>query len=565
MFVHPALPFLLTALLTLVKGRSPLQRALHLAVPALAFACLYPYLPKEGLRELHRLSIPFGSYSLQVLKVDSLSILFAGVFMVYTLLANLYAYKLKNRVQLIGAYLYAGSSIGAVLAGDLAVLFVFWEFMALASALLVWNPDKPASLKAVFRYLLVHAAGGLLFLSGLLLRIAEGQSLAFAAQPFDTAGWLFFAAFAVNAALPPAHAWLPDAYSSSSPEGGVYLSAFTSKVAVFAFARCFAGSDWLIGLGAAAAVLGVLYALMEDDIRKLLSYHLICQVGFMLAGIGLGTDLGINGAAGHAAGNILFKGLLFMAAGVIILKTGCSRLSELGGLAGKDRALTLFFMVGALAISGMPGLNGYVTKSLLLAAAAKEHLLWLEIVFLAVSVGTFLSIGLKVTAFAFYGKPKTGSYSEKLPIPVLFAMSGAVFLCFLVGMDPAAFLYPYLPYAVSYDVFTLSHIFETLQLLAGTLAAFLLMLAHLHPHKTLTLDLDWFYRKGADLLVKGISVPASLTHETVQAGLSQLLKSVHEKLKRALPSVSIPAAGQSLLIMLAGFAAAALWFSGIRF
>ncbi len=565
MFVHPALPFLLTALMTLVKGRSPLQRALHLAVPALAFACLYPYLPKEGLRELHRLSIPLGSYSLQILKVDSLSILFACTFMVYTLLANLFAYQVKNRVQLIGAYLYAGSSIGAVLSGDLAVLFIFWELMALASALLVWNPDKPASLKAVFRYLLVHAAGGLLFFSGLLLRISEGQSLAFAAQPFDTAGWLFFAAFAVNAALPPAHAWLPDAYSSSTPEGGVYLSAFTSKVAVFAFARCFAGSDWLIGLGAAAALLGVLYALMEDDIRKLLSYHLICQVGFMLAGIGLGSDLGINGAAGHAVGNILFKGLLFMTAGVIIMKTGTSRLSELGGLAAKDRSLVVFFMVGALAISGMPGLNGYVTKSLLLAAASKAHLAWLEILFLAVSVGTFLSIGLKLTNFAFYGKSKTGSYSPKLPIPVLMAMSGAVFLCFLIGLDPGAFLYPYLPYTVVYDVFTPSHIFETLQLLAGTLAAFLIMRSHLHPHAAVTLDIDWFYRKGGDLFVKGVSVPARLTHETIQAGLSELLKSLNEKLKRAFPSVSIPAAGQTLLIMLAGFTAAALWFSGIRF
>lgn len=561
MFMHPAIPFLFAALLTLAKGRSPFQRAVHLAVPALAFACLYPYLPKEGLRELHRVTMPLGDLSLQILKVDSLSILFAGVFMIYTLLANLYAYPSKGRAHLIAAYLYAGSSLGAVLAGDLLVLFVFWELMALASALLVWNPERPASLKAVYRYLLVHAAGGLLFLSGLLLRLHEGQSLALAAQPFDLAGGLFFAAFAVNAALPPVHAWLPDAYSSGTPEGSVYLSAFTSKVAVFAFARCFAGSDWLVGFGAAAAVLGVLYALMQDDIRKLLSYHLICQVGFMLAGIGLGSDLGLSGAAGHAAGNILFKGLLFMCAGAILTATGYSRLSELGGLAAKNRTMLVFYAVGALAISGMPGLNGYVTKSLLFAAAAKAHLVWLELLFIAVSVGTFLSIGLKLAYFAFFGKPPAKPATvQRLPIPVLLAMSGAVFCCFLTGLDPAAFLYPYLPYPIQYNVFSPSHLFETLQLLTGTLAAFLLMLKGLHPHKSVTLDADWFYRKGGGLLVKGVCLPASLSQETIQHGLTQFLKSADARLRKMFPSVSPAGAGYSLLVILGGIAAAAVWF-----
>lgn len=564
MVMHPFFAFLFAALLTLAKGRSPFQRAVHLALPVLAFACLYPYLPHEGIRELHRLTLPVGSLSLQLLRIDTLSILFCGVFLIYMLLANLYAYAVKSRIHLIASYLYAGSSLGAVLAGDLLVLFIFWEIMALASAVLVWNPEREISLRAVFRYLLIHALGGLCFFAGLMLRMSEGQSLALAAQPLDTAGALFFAAFAVNAALPPVHAWLPDAYSASTPQGSVYLCAFTSKVAVFAFIRCFAGCDWLIGFGAAAAALGVLFAMMADDIRKLLSYHLICQVGFMLAGVGIGTDLGINGAAGHAVGNILFKGLLFMAAGTILSETGFSRLSELGGLASRNRGLLALYLVGAMAISGFPGLNGYVTKSLLFASAEKAHLQGLSVLFTWVSVGTFLSIGLKLTFFAFFAARPAGPLPNfRLSVPVTLAMSGCVFLCFLFGLDPAAFLYPYLPYPVNYNVFSAGHILGTLQLLAGTLTAFLFLKSSLLPKKVLTLDLDWIYRKGGLFIQRGLSMPLDQGQAGFQQNLSASLKHLNQQLQRMFSSVTPPGAGASLITLLWGLLGAAVWFFGV--
>jgi len=141
--------------------------------------------------------------------------------------------------------------------------------------------------------------------------------------------WLVFIGVAVNAAIPPLHTWVADAYPESTPAGTVYMGSFTTKVAIYALIRLFAGTEWLVIVGGLMAVFGACMALIENDLRKLLSYHIVSQLGMMVAGLATGLAVGIDGAALHAAFNILYKGVLLMAAGAVFVATGKKKISEL--------------------------------------------------------------------------------------------------------------------------------------------------------------------------------------------------------------------------------------------
>ena len=327
-------------------------------------------------------------------------------------------------------------------------------------------------------------------------------------------GVLVLLGFAVNAAMPPLHAWLPDAYPESAPAGGVLLSAFATKAAVYALARVFAGADLLVGVGVARALWGVAYAFVEDDIRRLLGYHIVSQVGYMVAGVGLGTPLALSGAVAHAFCHILYKGLLFMATGAVIHATGRRRLSELGGLAGAMPATVVFYMVGALSISGAPLLNGFVSKSLVLAAAhstpAVEWLLTLA------SVGTFLSVGLKLPVFVFGGAPAPAPIVRRIPAGMLAAMAGASGLCLLLGVAPSL-LYALMPAPVDYAPYTVAHVVETLELLAGTAIGFVLLSRALTRSATITLDMERVYVAIGRWVARRLAVAAAAGASALEA------------------------------------------------
>src|SRR6266571_4192049 len=182
--------------------------------------------------------------------------------------------------------------------------------MSIGSVFLVWLRGTPASTAAGFRYFLFHIFGGLFLLAGLLLRHAALGTFAFtavapeAARYFD---YLILIGFLVNAAFAPLHAWLPDAYPEATVTGAVFMSAFTTKTAVYVLLRGFAGTEVLVWLGAAMAVYGVVYAVLENDARRLLAYHIISQVGYMVCGVGIGSALAANGATAHAFAHILYK------------------------------------------------------------------------------------------------------------------------------------------------------------------------------------------------------------------------------------------------------------------
>jgi len=306
---------------------------------------------------------------------------------------------------------------------------------------------------------------------------------------------LILVAFLLNAAVPPLGAWLSDAYPEATVTGAVFMTAFTTKSAVYALIRGFAGTELLVWLGAAMAVYGVVYAVLENDARRLLAYHIISQVGYMVCGVGIGTALATNGATAHAFAHILYKALLFMGAGAVLQTTGLRKLSEMGGLY-KTMPVTLgLYMIGAFAISAVPLFSGFVSKSMVIAAAGEVHRPVIFLMLTLASAGTFLHTGLKLPYYMFFGKD-SGRRSQEPPRNMLVAMGLAAAACVLIGVFPGL-LYERLPNPVDFVPYTLQHVTSTLGMLGFTALGFFLLLKHLDPEPTISLDTDWFYRRGS--------------------------------------------------------------------
>jgi multicomponent Na+:H+ antiporter subunit D len=423
------------------------------------------------------------------------------------ILGTLYSLHVKDTGQHVAAWIYVGGSVGAIYAGDFLTLFLFWEIMAFSSVFLIWYRGRRESQGAGFRYLLVHVAGGLALLGGMVMHCNTVGSWEFTQLDVvnpTPAIWLIMIGFILNAAVPPLHAWLPDAYGEATFNGSVFLCAFTTKTAVYALCRGFAGMEILVPLGVIMALYGVIYAVLENDSRRLLAYHIISQVGYMVAGVGLGTQLAINGACAHAFAHILYKGLLFMGCGAVLHMTGQSKFTELGGLWKKMPWTFVFTLIGGLSISAFPLFSGFVSKSMIVAAGFEEHRLWVAFLLMLASAGTFLHTGLKVPYFIWFGKnqPKKETWDRAAEPPwnMNVAMAVAAFLCIFIGCY-TPYLYSMLPYqaaAAEYAkvVYTSYHVFETLQILLFTALGFFLLLKKLTPEPTISLDMDWFYRRG---------------------------------------------------------------------
>ncbi len=348
----------------------------------------------------------------------------------------------------------------------------------------------------------MHIFGGLLLLAGIFLHYQNTGSMAFELVPKASAGfaeYLILAGFALNAAVFPLHAWLPDAYPEATVTGAVFMCAFTTKTAIYVLARAFPGYDVLAVMGTVMTVYGVCYATIENDMRRILSYHIISQVGYMVAGVGIGTELALNGACAHAYAHILYKALLFMGAGSVLMMTGTSKLNKLGGLYKYMPLTLIFYVVGGISISGFPLFSGFVSKSMIVAGAGEAHHPVLMVLMLLASVGTFLSVGLKLPYFAWFGKD-CGLKPKEPPKNMLWAMGITSFLCLLIGVYPKV-LYDLLPFkeaAAEYHPYALPHLSETIQILLFTGLGFFLLLKRLQPEAKINLDFDWTYRKMVD-------------------------------------------------------------------
>ncbi len=500
MNVHPA--FILIAIGILAAMAPKVMRKMILSCgPVLAILAMF------GLSQGTDMKFAFlNDYTMYYLHVDALSWIFGFIFCIMAFTGGVFACNNDNRVEALCSMWYIAGSLGVVFAKDWITFLFFWESMAATSLFLIWCDKRPGSRGAGFRYILVHTLSGNLILFGVVAKLVQGQPLisTLSAGPHDVAFWLILAGVCINVAMVPLHAWLVDAYPSATITGSVFMSSYTTKVAVYALLRIFAGTDWLIWGGVLMALYGACYAIMENDMLKLLSYHIISQVGFMVAGVGIGTAMAMNGATAHAFCDILFKSLLFMCCNALIYATGVRKINELGGMGKRYPVVFICFLVGAFSISGLPLFNGFVSKTITIAAAGAAGYSLVELLLELASIGTLMSIAFKMTYFIFLA-PDKGLAPEKRAIPsnMNVAMCIGAALCIFYGCFPQ-FLYQYLPFnwAEPYVPYTVAHITLTLEMSLIALVPFIMYLPKMEPHTALSIDTDWFYRKPFPVLVK---------------------------------------------------------------
>ena len=450
-------------------------------------------------------TLPFGIYAqqelfgftLDLMRVDKLSRAFALIFCLAAFIGNLYAWHNCDTVQQVAALLYAGAAIGAVFAGDLITLFFYWEGTAVTAVFLIWARRTEGAYYTGMRYLIIQVGSGVILLAGTVLFYRDTGSLAFDKMTLGTlATWLIFLAFGIKSAFPLLHNWLQDSYPAATITGTVILQSFTTKMAIYALARGFAGTEILIYIGAVMTLFPIFFAVIENDLRRVLAYSTNNQLGFMVVGIGIGTDMALNGAVSHAIAHILFKGLLFMSVGAVLFRTGTAKGSELGGLYKTMPLTMLFCVVGAASISAFPLFSGFVSKSLILSASAHEgyYIVWAILLF--ASAGVFHHSGIKIPYFAFFAHD-SGLRPKEAPFHMLLAMGIAAFLCIVIGIFPAQF-YTLLPFDVDYVPYTTTHVVTQLQLLFFSGLAFaVLVRSGIYPPelKSVNLDTDWTYRR----------------------------------------------------------------------
>jgi multicomponent Na+:H+ antiporter subunit D len=495
--IPPVIIFVVGALLIpFIPQR--LKSAWLLLIPVIGFVNLM-YLGQGTHFTFH-----FLDFQLVLGRVDKLSLLFAYIFHLISFIAILYALHVKDNLQQMAGLMYAGSALGAIFAGDLFTFFVFWELLTVTSIFLIWSRRTKAALGAGYRYMLVHAAGGLCLLAGIVIHVNQTGSIQFDYLGLNGPGSYFiFLGFGLNCAWPLLHPWLTDSYPEATITGTIFLSAFTTKVAVYALARGFPGTEALIWIGAIMTGFPIFYAVIENDLRRVLAYSLVNQVGFMVCGIGIGTALAINGAVCHAFNDILFKGLLFMSMGAVMYRTGKINGTDLGGLYRTMPLTCIFCMVGAASISAFPLFSGFVSKSMVMDAAASGHMRIVWFILLFASAGVFHHAGIKIPYFAFFSHD-SGMRPKEAPIHMLLAMGIAAFLCIFIGVYPAP-LYALLPYPVEYVPYTAPHVVGQTQLLFFSALAFTLLLrAGIYPAeiRCINLDADWFYRKGGKVFFR---------------------------------------------------------------
>ena len=493
--------FYFAAVISFMFFRSHMLRStLLLIVPIIALIQVW------NLEIGNHHQVEFFNFQLELMRVDKLSKVFGIIFCLAAFLGNLYAWHVKDAVQQVATLFYTGSAIGAVFAGELLSLFFYWEGTAIASVFLIWARRTEAAYHTGMRYLIIQIASGVILLAGLAIQLNNTGSIAFDQMELvSLSSWLIFISFGIKCAFPLLHNWLQDSYPAGTVTGTVILSSFTTKLAIYALARSFAGTEILIYIGAIMTLFPIFFAEVENDLRRVLAYSLNNQLGFMVVGIGVGTELALNGTASHAFAHILYKSLLFMSVGAVLFRTGTSKASELGGLYRTMPLTALFCLIGAASISAFPLFSGFVTKSLIMDATAKEHypIIWAVLVF--ASAGVLSHSGIKIPYFTFFAHD-SGLRPPEAPLNMLFAMFITAFLCVFLGIFPDL-LYALLPYEVIYKPYTIAHVVAQMQLLCFALLAFtIIMKLGFHPPeiRAINLDSDWLYRKYLPKIIKNL-------------------------------------------------------------
>ena len=533
--------------------RGTARKVLILAIPLIGGLNLW-YGVDPGLH----LQFDLLGYTLTPYRADKLSLLFGYLFHLAAFLGFVYALHLGDGapegsvagevgeddivgnasagLQHVAAMVYAGSALGAVFAGDFITLFIFWELLAISSVFLVWARKSERSYATGFRYLVIHVISGVLLLSGALMLAHETGSIEFGHVGLagtGAAGWILLLSFGIKAGFPLLHNWITEAYPESTPTGTVFLSAFTTKVAVYALARSFVGTDALIYIGTAMTFFPIFYAVLENDLRRVLGYSMINQIGFMVAGIGIGTGMAVNGAVAHAFADVIFKGLLFMSMGAVMTMTGRTKGTDLGGLYKTMPFTAGLCIVGASAISAFPLFSAFVTKSMIMVAAIEEHhyIVWLFMLF--ASAGVLEHAGIKIPFFSFFAHD-SGIRAKEPPRNMLIAMSIGAVLCVLIGVFPTRF-YALLPMEMDYHPYDMRHVVTQLQLLAfGALGFITLVKSGVYPDekRAVHIDAEWFYRKAGPWLLGTVGRAVTRVDVYVRSSVLEFVGSIMQGVKR---------------------------------
>jgi multicomponent Na+:H+ antiporter subunit D len=483
----PALILFAGAVLIAIS-RGALRSGVVLLVPLLALWLVWQV--PDGVS----VSLSFMDQAIEPVEGSKLRRLFATIFALMTFVGGIYAFRHAKGVELAAAFAYAGGAIGVAFAGDLITLFIFWEIMAIFSTVIVWCGGTAEARAAGLRYAMVHFLGGVILMLGIAgVAVQTGSIDIEAMRANSIATWLILIGVLINAAAPPVSAWLADAYPEATATGTVFLSAYTTKAAVLALILLFPGEPILIGVGLYMIFYGIIYALLENDARRILAYSIVNQVGFMVCAVGIGTELALNGAAAHAFAHIIYKGLLFMSAGTVLYRTGMRKCTDLGGLFRTMPVTCICGIIGALSISSFPLTSGFVTKALISEAAMTQGLVFVYFCLAAASAGVFLHAGIKFPWFVFFQKdsglrPKDAPWNMSLAM-VLFSLA-----CLGLGMYPQA-IYHLLPYSMDYVPYSMGKVLFYLQLLLFSGLAFFLLLPLMKRTLTITLDFDWFWRR----------------------------------------------------------------------
>ena len=502
----PPAAILMIGALLIPLFRGPLRAAKPVYILALPLLSLWHWSTFYGLPEGAYQQIQIFDYTLTLARVDKLSLLFGLIFHIVGFLGAVFALHVKDDVQHVAGLIYAGAGIAAVFAGDLITLFIYWELTAISSVFLIFASKTERAYRSGMRYLIIQVGSGVLLLAGTLVHYQETGSLAFDHLGVGSLGAnLILVAFGIKCAFPLLHNWLQDAYPEATPTGTVFLSAFTTKLAVYVLIRGFAGTEILIPIGVVMTIFPVFFAVIENDLRRVLAYSLNNQLGFMVVGIGVGTELALNGAASHAFVHLLYKSLLFMTMGAVLYRAGTCKASELGGLYRSMPFTTVCCIIGAVSISGFPLFSAFTTKSMTLTAVAEAHLLLPFLGLLFASAGVMEHSGIKIPFFAFFAHD-SGKRPKEAPWNMRIAMGVTALLCFIIGVLPGP-LYQMLPYPVDYHPFTAAHVITQLQLLLfATLAFCVLYRNKLYPAEVpaVILDSDWVYRGPGKRVVLAI-------------------------------------------------------------
>ena len=525
---HPFLPFLIAGLLAAVtQGR--VRSAIMLAAPLIGGYQLMTGTP--GWEQ----TLQIMDIELVLYREDALSMLFGKLFHIGAFLCVLFSLHVKDRVQHVAGMLYAGSAVGAAFAGDLLTLFLFWELLGLSSTFLVWASRDDKSISAGMRYLLFQVLSGVLLMAGALWHWSSTGSLAFEEIGLASgASWLIFLAFGIKCGFPLLHNWITDAYPASTPTGTVFLCAFTTKVAIYAMARAFPGTDLLIYIGVVMACYPIFFAVIENDLRRVLAYSMVNQLGFMVVGIGVGTALALNGAVAHAFNDVLFKGLLFMSMGAVMYVTGRTKATDLGGLYKKMPITTVLCIIGALTISAFPLFSAFISKSMIMTALLEEGhwAVWTAMLF--ASAGVLEHAGIKIPYFAFFAHD-AGLDAKEPPLNMRLAMGIAAVLCVAIGCFPGM-LYSILPYDAPYSPYDVTHVLTQLQLLAfATLGIVYLHRSGRYPAEvpSINLDFEWVYRTLLPGIYRAVVQVITIFVSLLQEGLRAMVRFVGDVITRS--------------------------------